>query len=580
MFYIQVDIFSYGVMLVHVLSGEWPFPGEATKVNPRNPNDPNDLVGVTEFDRRAEYINKLDNQHPLMHLIQLCLSNSPSHRPTSCEVHQQVSAVSAEHPASFANRVEMLERIKALGEKKEAMIIEKNNAVAEKDEQLGELRRKKEQVSAKLEETQSSMERLQLTHSIELEGVQLENFDLKAEIEHLQATLSAKEQELHKLKIDHEIEIEAMKQIEQTKERRHQSWLELKTSELSSKASLISRKSRIIQSLQEKLGQALGTSPSSKDILNVFSPGVKMNFTKFTELPLSGVGQAIVVGKEVYVGLVNSGKVLKYNITKDSWSILLIPPVKYFTIEYLCQKVILVGGQLRSNWRVTGDIHEIDEATQQWVRSTSIPPMPTARTSATAVSWTSPPALIVCGGSSDESKPLTAVEVYHSRTSQWHTVGSLPFPRDYTSHTIIHSVLYMVGGYETSIIGSYTRTVMSASIPQLLESCLKPSRTPPVQWQSGSIPDVPHYYSTAASLGGCLLVVGGAMRPTTTVLSSSVHAYCPFSLSWVWVGQLPKPFAECITITLPTGELLVLGGKVSQHIFTTDTYKCCLSVEL
>ena len=431
-----------------------------------------------------------------------------------------------------------------------------------------------------LEETQSSMERLQLTHSIELERVQLENFDLKAEIEHLQATLSVKEQELYKLKIDHEIEIEAMKQIEQTKERRHKSQLELKTSEFSSKASLISRKSRTIQSLQEKLGQALGTSSSSKDILNVFSPGVKMSFTKFAELPLSGVGQAIVVGKEVYVGLVNSGKVLKYNITKESWSILLIPPVKYFSIEYLCQKVILVGGQLRSNWRVTGDINEIDEATQQWIRSTSIPPMPTARTSATAISWTSPPALIVCGGSSDESKPLTAVEVYHSRSSQWHTVSPLPFPRDYMSHTVIHNVLYLVGGYKTSAIGSYTKTVMSASIPQLLESCLQPSRTPPVQWQSGSIPDVPHYYSTAASLGGCLVVVGGSTRPSRNALESSVHAYCPSSSSWVCVGQLPQPFAECITVILPTGELLVLGGKVSQHIFTTAAYKCCLSVEL
>ena len=44
-------------MMVHVLSGQWPFPGEAVRVNPRYPNNPNDLVGVTEFDRREEYIN-------------------------------------------------------------------------------------------------------------------------------------------------------------------------------------------------------------------------------------------------------------------------------------------------------------------------------------------------------------------------------------------------------------------------------------------------------------------------------------------------------------------------------------------
>ena len=115
----QVDIFSYGVMMVHMLSGQWPFPGEAVRVNPRNPNNPNDLVGVTEFDRHEEYINLIGNEHPLMTLIRQCLSNSPSHRPTSSEVHQRVSVVAADHPPSFTDRVEMMERIKILGEEKE-----------------------------------------------------------------------------------------------------------------------------------------------------------------------------------------------------------------------------------------------------------------------------------------------------------------------------------------------------------------------------------------------------------------------------------------------------------------------------
>ena len=105
-------------MMVHVLSGQWPFPGEAVRVNPRNPNNPNDLVGVTEFDRREEYISLIGNEHPLMTLIQQCLSNSPSHRSTSSEVHQRASAVAADHPPSFTNRVEMMERIKHLVRKK------------------------------------------------------------------------------------------------------------------------------------------------------------------------------------------------------------------------------------------------------------------------------------------------------------------------------------------------------------------------------------------------------------------------------------------------------------------------------
>ena len=598
---------------MHVLSGQWPFPGEAVRVNPRNPNDPNDLVGVTEFDRRDEYINKIDNQHPLMNLIQLCLSNSPSHRPTSCEVQQQVNALSGEHPASFANRVEMLERIKALGEEKEAVRMENNNAMAEKDEQIAELRREKderiaelrkekdtaieekEQVSAELEASRSTVDRLQQYHSIELEEVQLEVSDLKEEIEDLQTIVNAKEREVGILQINHQEEIEAYKRsstlqlaalknehttVKQAMKKHHQAQLELKISELSSKEALVSSKSRTIQSLQEKLGRALEASSLSIDSLNVFSPGVKLNFTECAKLQLGGevmISQlaAIVVGKEVYVAFVSVN--IKYNIAEDSWSTLPEAPVVYSRIGSLSQKIILVGGKLRSNGRETGDIYEWDEATQQWVRSTSIPPMPTRRHSATAVSWTSPSALIVCGGSDEKDKPMTVVEVYHSETSQWHTVSPLPFPRDCMSHTVIHSVLYLVGGYEGKTKESHKKTVMSTSIPQLLESCLQPSRTPRVQWQSGSIPDVPYYRPAAASLGGCLLVVGGYSIPKFDHYSS-VHAYCPSSSSWVRVGELPQPLGRGTTVSLPTGELLIVRCWWSRSE-VISAYKCCLSVE-
>ena len=592
-------------MMVHVLSGQWPFPGEANIVNPRNPNDPNDLVGVTEFDRREEYINKIGNQHPLMRLIQLCLSNSSSHRPASSEVHQQVSAVAADHPPSFANRVEMLERIKSLREEKETMRMEKNNAIAQKDDQMGALCTEKDnavgerkRVLVELEESQYNMDRLQQSHATQLEGVHLEVSDLKAENEQLQTIVKTKERELKVNNCNHEVEVEAIRAasgkrvaalqeehdtLKQAMKEHQQVQLDSKNIELSSKDALISSKSSTIHSLQEKLGQAIGTS-SSKDSVNVFSPGVKLNFTECAELPRSGGGgQAIVVGNDVYVK--SGGNVLKYSITEDTWSTLPEPPVTYSSIGYLHQKIISVGGRLLSNIQVTGDIHEFDEASQQWVRSTSIPPMPTARQESTVVSWTSPTALIVCGGCDEHSEPMNVVEVYHSRTSQWHAVSPLPFPRVSMTHTVIHNELYLVGGCEGSNSRSYTQTVLSALIPQLLESCLQPSRTLPVQWQSLSIPDISKHHSTAASLGVCILVVGGNTKSHLLAgsKSSSVHAYCPSCSSWVLVGELPQPLAACITATLPTGELLVMGGLSSPgwsfiQNWSTTTYKCSLSL--
>ena len=212
-------------MMLHVLSGRWPFPGEAVRVNPRNPNNPNDLVGVTEFDRREEYANLVGNEHPLMTLIQGCLSNSPAHRPTSSEIHLRVSAVAAEHPPSlgFTNRVEMMDRIKVLCEEKEREKSEKGNAIVQKDIAIAE----RDRSIAELTETQSTIDSLHKSHSIEVEAMQIENADMKAENEELHATITAKEKR-HKLEQEialqkYEKQLEALKKEKQAMEEQFQS---------------------------------------------------------------------------------------------------------------------------------------------------------------------------------------------------------------------------------------------------------------------------------------------------------------------------------------------------------------------
>ena len=117
--------------------------------------------------------------------------------------------------------------------------------------------------------------------------------------------------------------------VKQVMEERHQAQLESKLSELSAKNSLISSKSSTIQSLQQKLGQALGALPN-KDNLSVFSPGVKLNFIQCADVPqaISGLDQGIVIGGNVYAGVTGDGKVFKYSTTKDTWSTIPLAPVR------------------------------------------------------------------------------------------------------------------------------------------------------------------------------------------------------------------------------------------------------------
>ena len=103
---IKVDIFSYGVMMVHVFSGRWPLPGEAVRVS-----NEDELIPVSEADRREEYLNDLGHNHPLRELILRCLKNSPIRRPEVAEIVRRVSEAGAQFPPSFANAAEMLQRI-------------------------------------------------------------------------------------------------------------------------------------------------------------------------------------------------------------------------------------------------------------------------------------------------------------------------------------------------------------------------------------------------------------------------------------------------------------------------------------
>ena len=98
---IKVDIFSYGVMIVHSLSGRWPLPGESVRVDPNNSSN---LIAVSEAGRRQEYLDDIRQDHPLMQLILLCLSNSPDDRPTASDITGQVSEVASCVPPLFPNK--------------------------------------------------------------------------------------------------------------------------------------------------------------------------------------------------------------------------------------------------------------------------------------------------------------------------------------------------------------------------------------------------------------------------------------------------------------------------------------------
>ena len=116
----KTDSFSYGVLMVHVLSGRRPVQaklmasfdsGDSRKSLRRS-------FSFSEADLREEFLSEIGTNNPLMNLIMACLSNNATLRPEMSQILYKVGGTASRNPASFVNKVEMLRQICADVEEK------------------------------------------------------------------------------------------------------------------------------------------------------------------------------------------------------------------------------------------------------------------------------------------------------------------------------------------------------------------------------------------------------------------------------------------------------------------------------
>ena len=77
----DIDIFSYGIMVMHVFCQEWPIPIDSSDLQSSDPD--------YEVKRRQKYLGKIGSEHQIWDLIMKCLSRAAS-RPDISEVLQIV----------------------------------------------------------------------------------------------------------------------------------------------------------------------------------------------------------------------------------------------------------------------------------------------------------------------------------------------------------------------------------------------------------------------------------------------------------------------------------------------------------
>ena len=181
----------------------------------------------------------------------------------------------------------------------------------------------------------------------------------------------------------------------------------------------------------------------------------------------------------------------------------------------------------------------------QWVEE--YPPMNTARSFPAVVSTSGGDYIIVIGGCGDGGGWTGTVELFQVKTRRWYKLTNIPKPLLFPSATICGNQLHVIGydddGYSCSInnLPSTDEPITSQSIPHL------------ISWTS--LPRLPVTQSTAATLYGQLVIIGGIQDGSTV---NSIHQLVDGQ--WVAICSMSSNRRECLVVSPSPDRMMIVGG--------------------
>ena len=271
----KLDCFSMGVMILHVLCGSWPIPSKPTRVDPRNRKR---VIGLTEVERREKYFQQVRGDHPLVELIRGCLDNDPPQRPDALRILGRLRQVISQSPPSCGNMMELLNETQTLRNERQGLseqleqLREVSNEVdglralvRTKDEEKRGLSEQLEQSQRELTLSRGRQERLELTHSIDMDQVQCRVRELSTEVEGLRAVVRSKENAIQAK----ETAIQSKERTIEAKETEKQQAIQAKERSIEAKERAIEakeiEKQQAIQAKEIEKQQAIEAKERSKE---------------------------------------------------------------------------------------------------------------------------------------------------------------------------------------------------------------------------------------------------------------------------------------------------------------------------
>ena len=235
-------------------------------------------------------------------------------------------------------------------------------------------------------------------------------------------------------------------------------------------------------------------------------------------------------------------------------------PTMYFGLGELDGNLVVVGGQQEDKDKqpiISAKVFVLDQK-NSWSEDV-IPPMNIPRMRACVVSFKG--CIAACGGlEANSSRDCSvAIEIYRPKRKEWCKITPLPAPRAALRTTVIDNMLYLLGGFYPDLTGVSERDCLCIE----LENLFLDDTSAPRSWNV-DIAKTPYHSSAPANICGSLLAIGGALNQRTQTLTDAICAYSPIMNKWYQVDRLPIELSSATATTLSGGELVVLGGRVSE----------------
>ena len=506
----KLDIFSFGVLLVQIMTRQFPDAGPRFQVvnDPRYP-DGNFRIVVAETQRRSAHLKLIIGTHPLKAMALNCLKGKERERPSAQQLSNSLSELKGA-PQYAAS-------------KQQSQTGEGNG------QEVGSLRRQVRDLQQRDQEQRQ-----------EIEQQQQESEQLQQEINHYQQRDLIQQHEINRAR-------QEIENFQQQVQRQRQEIQQLQHT--------VEDKERELQQMKLLPPQAATASAAEKDIS-------KLKLEEGKEAPeRMRSGAAVVDGNTVYINAGGSNKVYSCQISSEDqqWSTLPDSHYYYFSLAVINSLLTSIGGcsdpsggpRTNTLLSLTGEGRE-----RQW--SEVFPPMSTARNSHASV--TTEQALVVAGGY-DGSKRLDTVEVMNIATKQWSTARHMPYPFVQISATICGDQLYLGGGYGEG--DKPSKSVLTCSLPDFLrhQSLGAKLRTlslanKPGVWRH--IKELPVTRSTLTTLGGHLVVIGGKDDSNNPI--ADVRRYDPQTDSWHVIMKMKNKRYLPLVAVLPEDRLIIVGG--------------------